>query len=127
MLRLVPAAGRCADTQIHHWTEPLRRRETGVDTTRLISSRDRGWRRPTPAGSAQGRGVKSEMVADVRLEPARHAGVDLRQAVDRGVVEAHRAVVLVGQILDRCADLELAAGRSVVQAHVREPEARLLD
>src|SRR2546429_6730149 len=43
----------------------------------------------------------SEVVIDVRLEPARHAGINLRQAVDRSVVEAHRAVVLVGEVLDR--------------------------
>src|SRR5437868_14595323 len=47
----------------------------------------------------------SEAVVDMRLEPARHAGVNLRQAVDRGVVEAHRAVVLVGEILQRNSNL----------------------
>src|SRR5437763_7486750 len=64
----------------------------------------------------------SEVVADVRLEPARHAGINLRQAVDRSVVEAHRAVVLVGEVLDRDTDLELAARGRVARARVREPE-----
>src|SRR2546429_8096533 len=69
----------------------------------------------------------SEVVIDVRLEPARHAGINLRQAVDRSVVEAHRAVVLVGEVLDRDTDLELAARGRVARARVREPEARLRD
>jgi hypothetical protein len=50
---------------------------------------------------------------------------DLGKAVDRRVVETHDAIVLVGQILDRSTDLELAALRRVVDAKVRDPEAAL--
>src|SRR5882762_2363591 len=70
---------------------------------------------------------QSEVVVDVRLEPARHAGVNLCQAVDRGVVEAHRAVVLVGEILERNSDLELAARGRVVGAHIGDTKCRLFD
>jgi len=59
----------------------------------------------------------------VNLEPARHARVDLGKAVDRGIVETHVAVVLAGQILDRGADLELAALRRVVDANIRNSDA----
>src|SRR5437879_10045355 len=71
--------------------------------------------------------LHSEAVVDVRLEPARHAGVNLRQAVDRGVVEAHRAVVLVGEILERNSNLDLPARGRVVRAHLGDTKCRLFN
>src|SRR5207248_991807 len=69
----------------------------------------------------------SEVVVDVRLEPARHAGVNLRQAGDRGVVEAHRAVVLVGEILEGNSNLQLAARGRVVRADIGDTKCRLFN
>src|SRR5262252_969829 len=46
---------------------------------------------PLQRGSAALIASGSEVISDVGLEPTRHTRVDLRQAVDGGVVEAHRA------------------------------------
>src|SRR2546423_8353411 len=54
-------------------------------------SSDAGW--PGLAPDFFMFALHSEAVVDVGLEQPRNARVNLRQAVDRGVVEAHRAVV----------------------------------
>src|SRR5690242_7060848 len=67
----------------------------------------------------------SEMIEHMRLPPARIAGIELRKAVDTGVVEAHYTIVLVGDIFDRGTHFILATGRSPEQPHVTHPESPL--
>src|SRR5689334_3559543 len=67
----------------------------------------------------------SEMIEHMRFPPARISRVELGKAIDAIVVEAHHAVVLVGDVLHGCTDLILATLGIPEQAHVTHPESSL--